>query len=83
MAISLDTTLTVTHNIVEFNIDPSGGALLTVSSKPAGKQANRFKVTLDAAKTDAVMSGTPDNTKNRADDLEYAFLITLRDNGYL
>lgn len=82
MTISLDTQLTVTHNIVAFDIGKAG-TILQVNSRPAGRPGTTFKVTLDVAQTATVLGATPDNTRTRGDDLEFAFLVFLRDNGFL
>lgn len=82
MAISLDTQLTVTHNIVAYEIGKDG-AVLAVNSKPVGRPGNTSKVILDLTQTVAVLNATPNNTRTRGDDLEYAFLVYLRDNGFL
>ena len=82
MAISLDTQLTVTHNILSFDIGKEG-TVLQVNSKPAGRSGTTARITLDLTQTTAVLNATPNNTRTRGDDLEYAFLVYLRDNGFL
>lgn len=82
MAISLDTQLTVTHNIVAYEIGKDG-AILAVNSKPAGRPGSTVKLTLDLAATSSVLNATPNASRTRGDDLEYAFLVYLRDNGML
>lgn len=82
MAVSIDTTIVVNHNIVSFTIN-GDGAKLVLSSKPAGRPAQQTGLSLDITKTLTIMNAAPDASKSRLDDLEYAFLVYLRDNGYL
>ena len=84
MAISIDTTITITHNITAFDIDLSGGAKLVLVSKPTGRQAQTTKITLTADVMNAILDARPaDSSRSRIDELEHAFLVYLRDNGYL
>ncbi len=83
MAISLDVQMTVTCDIVAYGIDKDK-VTVTIRSKPTGQPARQAVVELPmSGGVAAVLAAAPDASKSRIDDLEYALLVYLRDNGFL